>query len=653
MQLIRSIVDIETTGLNPKNDEIIQICVLQVDENYQIKDVINRYYLPREKEPYYFTIDFLKEKTKNNKYKHFKDDVEMHNILKEITYLIAHNVDFEYRFLKDYINISPENMFCTMKNYTNICKLPSKKYSFKQPKLEEALQFIDNLEEKLYNAINNLPIKIDKDELNYHNAIYDVIGCYLLYKYYGEKVEYNNNIQNQLKLKDVEMLPIVNKTKEEITTTESEKINTGKKVENKVIDDDNIFTPHQLYTILEKEVQPFKEFTIKVKGKLGNSGYSINLFTLSDGSLYKLDVVVPQDKINYFASFIGQNIVIKGTPKVAFKKNAIVSVQIIADEIVGSDNAETNNLLDGTQQNLLSVFDLKRQRKTYDIKRIIFDIFSNNKKPNIHILIGQSAIIDEDISRSCGGYCDKYNLNFVRSSFGNTESIIKGIETIIEEEPDIIVISRGGGSGLEVFNNATLLEYVLQIDKPIISAVGHAEDITLFELFADERFITPTEFGKFLKEIYLEYEKQTEHKKTKEENDKLREELYKLKGDLSLKGKLEEHLEFQEREKQRLIEEINRKNSEIENLKKIVTPEIIEKISNFNVIENSLKEKDNTLKQKDEIIENLKSTIEKGNKTLETLQKEFESMRESYNRTSLINKVLIALIIILVLWKLL
>jgi exodeoxyribonuclease VII large subunit len=65
---------------------------------------------------------------------------------------------------------------------------------------------------------------------------------------------------------------------------------------------------------------------------------------------------------------------------------------------------------------------------------------------------------------------------------------------------DVIIVGRGGGSeeDLAAFNDEKLVRAVAACKTPIVSAVGHEIDVTLTDLAADARAITPTAAGKMV-----------------------------------------------------------------------------------------------------------------------------------------------------------
>lgn len=82
---------------------------------------------------------------------------------------------------------------------------------------------------------------------------------------------------------------------------------------------------------------------------------------------------------------------------------------------------------------------------------------------------------------------------------GATEDLVRGIALAprLQPTPDLLVVTRGGGSleDLWSFNEEPLVRAVSGSPIPTISAVGHEIDVTLCDLAADVRALTPTEAG--------------------------------------------------------------------------------------------------------------------------------------------------------------
>ncbi len=86
------------------------------------------------------------------------------------------------------------------------------------------------------------------------------------------------------------------------------------------------------------------------------------------------------------------------------------------------------------------------------------------------------------------------------------ESVARALQKLDALSLDVIVCTRGGGGkeDLEAFDHQTVVETALLLKTPLISAVGHEMDVSLLDLVADLRRMTPTAAAKYLSGIWQE-----------------------------------------------------------------------------------------------------------------------------------------------------
>lgn len=171
------ILDFET-NTNNEND-VIEVAAVKLNyENneYKIIDKFHRYYLSRHPvNPYSYAVhrltpelilDYRKDKSYSS---YFSEDIEFVDFCKDVKTLIAHNITFELRHLRNITTFS--NHFCTMKSNRKIVQALNKNGNIKNPKLDETCLYYE----------------IDFDDSKYHSATYDVSKTYEILKLMNQR----------------------------------------------------------------------------------------------------------------------------------------------------------------------------------------------------------------------------------------------------------------------------------------------------------------------------------------------------------------------------------------------------------------------------------------------------------------------------------
>lgn len=169
--------DFETTGLQPPKDKPLQLAYLLLNPYFQVLKAKNFYFQVQEEVPLSATkihgltkakLLALGAKPLIYHQKEIQLDFSTKGILP-----IAHNVNFDILFLKNFfLQKSSLKLFCTMKYYTNIIKLPGLYNDFKWPKVSETMKYLHIDENQALLTCKELFLS---DSIGYHDARFDIV----------------------------------------------------------------------------------------------------------------------------------------------------------------------------------------------------------------------------------------------------------------------------------------------------------------------------------------------------------------------------------------------------------------------------------------------------------------------------------------------
>lgn len=193
------------------------------------------------------------------------------------------------------------------------------------------------------------------------------------------------------------------------------------------------------------------------------------------------------------------------------EKDGKISIYINLIELL----AQRVNKFSEEETKKIELLNKKVERGFKDLDAHIKNAIFHNKRISVKVIMGRSGIIDADIKRAMEEAVTLYDIEFYRISLASPTEITRTIQALDTQGADLLCIARGGGENLEIFENLAICEAIIETQTIIASAIGHAQDVSLFEKLADKKFITPTQFGNYLKEIYNNTLEEFEQSKAK------------------------------------------------------------------------------------------------------------------------------------------
>lgn len=153
-------------------------------------------------------------------------------------------------------------------------------------------------------------------------------------------------------------------------------------------------------------------------------------------------------------------------------------------------------------------------------------LFSLPKKPipqfpkKIAILTSESGAVIQDIQTTVARRFPIVQLVLyptVVQGVHAVNSILKNLDLVEQEDYDVVIIGRGGGSieDLWAFNEELVVRRVAELSIPVISSVGHETDTTLIDFVSDMRAATPTAAAEIATPVLMEIHQQLRNLQTR------------------------------------------------------------------------------------------------------------------------------------------
>ncbi len=282
----------------------------------------------------------------------------------------------------------------------------------------------------------------------------------------------------------------------------------------------------------------------------------------------------------------------------------------------------------------------KAQSGKKDVSLLFKNKLFSNAKPRVALLWATASCTRTEFNNAAGNAAQ--NIDFVQydTTFANIAQTVRALKEV-DGKFDAVALVRGGGSGLDVFNNNDLLATIVTMKSAVISAVGHAEEKHNLKLLADLVIDTPTALGKFFSDItesviaekakskaalVAEVRKQfAEQIDTQNKtNAKLQEQ---LKAATEAQKKADEQHATQVKALQKQLEEITKSNQGKDKTNQEQVKNLTEQISKLNILHKEQSETAN--KQIQELQKQLGEANEKSAKQMEKLAEGFQAQQKS------------------------
>jgi flagellar hook protein FlgE len=186
-------------------------------------------------------------------------------------------------------------------------------------------------------------------------------------------------------------------------------------------------------------------------------------------------------------------------------QNAYSSIQLIL-EVTWAETVQVNAVSqEDLRRNELLLQKNRSTRKNVDT--LLESILYEDKKPVIGIIIAETAITETDFNRGLNAAArEKIQFDRQRCSFARPAELMNVLRLMDAKGFHAIALVRGGGNEKDwgALDNLDVLQTIIQMKTPVISAVGHPDEKAFIKNLVDKVLEVPFALGSYFSNMVNE-----------------------------------------------------------------------------------------------------------------------------------------------------
>lgn len=193
----------------------------------------------------------------------------------------------------------------------------------------------------------------------------------------------------------------------------------------------------------------------------------------------------------------GNLVMVAGIVLREIKKGGYVQLQLKATRI----EIIQEQTISETEIKLAELRNIKLKKGFHNVDTLLENKLYTEDRPKIALIFADTSITDKDFIAGKAAASSHIDFSEFRVSFNKTSDFLQLLKKLDTQSFDAISIIRGGGTGLEVVDNINLIETIVYMSTPIISAIGHENDKIFIKNIADKVVAVPHALGTYFKDM--------------------------------------------------------------------------------------------------------------------------------------------------------
>ena len=186
-------------------------------------------------------------------------------------------------------------------------------------------------------------------------------------------------------------------------------------------------------------------------------------------------------------------------------QNAYSSIQLIL-EVTWAETVQVNAVSqEDIKRNELLLQKNRSTRKNVDT--VLESILYEDKKPVIGVILAETAITETDFNRGLNAAArEKIQFDRQRCSFARPTELMNVLRQMDAKGFHAIALVRGGGNEKDwgALDNLDVLQTIVQMKTPVISAVGHPDEKAFIKNLVDKVLEVPFALGSYFSNMVNE-----------------------------------------------------------------------------------------------------------------------------------------------------
>ena len=148
--------------------------------------------------------------------------------------------------------------------------------------------------------------------------------------------------------------------------------------------------------------------------------------------------------------------------------------------------------------------ELRQKKSAIGFKNVDFileQLLYTDQRPRIALILAQTSITMSDFNAGINAAKSAIDFFEYRVNFSNSTELVKILKNIDKQCYTMIAIVRGGGGGIEKLDELIVLETIINMKTPIISAIGHVEEKLFIKQIVDKEAPTPNGLGQYFSDM--------------------------------------------------------------------------------------------------------------------------------------------------------